>query len=65
MDFSGFYRCANICATLVVSYLLSELNDQRQLVGLDKHQKIFFGHLSIEVVASFVKLKKKKKKRVK
>lgn len=38
-------------------YLLSELNDQRQLVGLDKGQEIFFGHLSIELVAAFVKLK--------
>lgn len=56
MVFIGFHRYANMCIT--GAYLLSELNDQRQLVGLDKGQKIFFGHLPIKVVASFVKLKK-------
>lgn len=60
MDFSGFHWYMLTCAWLA-GYLLSKLNDQWQLVGLDKGQKIFFGHLSIKVVASFVKLKKQGK----
>lgn len=37
-------------------YLLSELNDQRQLVGLDEGQEVLFGQLSIEGIAAFIKL---------
>lgn len=37
-------------------YLLSELDDKRQLVGLDKIQEVLFGHLAIERVATFIKL---------
>lgn len=37
-------------------YLLSELDDERQLVGLDKIQEVLFGHLAIERVATFIKL---------
>lgn len=37
-------------------YLLSELNDQRQLVGLDKSQEGFFGQLSIKSIATLIKL---------
>lgn len=37
-------------------YLLCELDDQRQLVGLDESQEVFFGQLSIEGIAPFVKL---------
>lgn len=53
MDFSVGHT--DICSTN--GYLLSELNDQRQLVGLDKGQKIFFGHLPIEGITPFIKLK--------
>lgn len=42
-------------------YLLSELNDQRQLVGLDKSQDVFFGHLAIKGIAPFIELQKDKK----
>lgn len=41
------------------NYLLSELNDQGQLVGLDERQEVFFGELSIKSIASFIKLKMK------
>lgn len=37
-------------------YLLSELDDKRQLVGLDKIQEVLFGHLAIKSVATFIKL---------
>lgn len=37
-------------------YLLSELDDKRQLVGLDKIQEVLFGHLTIKSVAKFIKL---------
>lgn len=40
-------------------YLLSELDDQRQLVGLDKSQECFFRQLSIKGIAPFIKLQKK------
>lgn len=38
------------------NYLLSELDDQRQLVGLDKSQEVLFGQLSIKCIAPFIKL---------
>lgn len=37
-------------------YLLSELYDQRQLVGLDESQEFFFGQLSFKGIASLIKL---------
>lgn len=37
-------------------YLLGELNDQRQLVGLDKRQKVLFGKLSIKGITALIKL---------
>lgn len=37
-------------------YLLSELNDQRQLVGLDKGQEVLFGHFPIKGVTPFIEL---------
>lgn len=40
-------------------YLLSELDDKRQLVGLDKIQEVLFGHLTIKSVAKFIKLEHK------
>ncbi len=61
-DLCGFLlwtevRKINITVTLLCShYLLSELDDQRQLVGLDKSQEVFFGQLSIEGIAIFIKL---------
>lgn len=36
--------------------LLGELDDQRQLVGLDESQQLLFGQLSVKGVASLVKL---------
>lgn len=38
------------------SYLLSELDDQRQLVGLDKRQQLLFGELPVEGIAALVEL---------
>lgn len=55
MDFTIGHT--DICSTS--GYLLGELNDQRQLVGLDKGQKIFFGHLPIKGITPFIKLKTK------
>lgn len=37
-------------------YLLSELDDKRQLVGLDKIQEVLLGHVSVKGVATFIKL---------
>lgn len=37
-------------------YLLSEFNDKRQLVGLDKTQEVLLGHRAIKRVATFIKL---------
>lgn len=37
-------------------YLLSELDDQRQLVGLDESQEFFFGQLSVKGIAPLIKL---------
>lgn len=42
-----------------IDYLLGELNDQGQLVGLDKGLKRFFGQLTIEGIASLIKLQRK------
>lgn len=43
--------------TLVVGiHLLSELDDQRQLVGLHESQNVFFGHLSLKGVTAFIEL---------
>lgn len=39
------------------SYLLGELDDQRQLVGLDKTQKALLGHLAVKRVAAFIELR--------
>lgn len=44
-----------------IDYLLGELNDQGQLVGLDKGLKRFFGQLTIEGIASLIKLQRKQK----
>lgn len=40
-------------------HLLRELDDQRQLVGLDERKKVLFGQLSVEGVAPFIKLQRK------
>lgn len=37
-------------------YLLSELDDERQLVGLDKIQEVLFGHLAFKSVVTFIEL---------
>lgn len=38
------------------THLLSELDDQRQLVVLDEIQQLLFGDLPIKVIPAFVKL---------
>lgn len=38
-------------------YLLSELDDQWELIGFDKAQEVLFGELTIKCVAAFVELK--------
>ena len=39
-------------------YLLGELDDQGQLVGLDEGQDVLLGHLSVKGVAALVELEK-------
>lgn len=46
----------NGCVGVHGVYLLCELNNQRQLVGLDKSQEVLFGQLSIKGIAPFIKL---------
>lgn len=45
-------------------YLLGELNDQWELIGLDEAQEVLFGELAIECVTAFVKLKDTKVRQV-
>lgn len=38
-------------------YLLGELDDQRELIGLDEVQEVLLGELAVERVTAFVELK--------
>ena len=53
----------HIDASGQADYLLGELDDQRQLVGLDKSQEALFGQFSIKGIASFIKLNRKGERR--
>lgn len=46
----------------LICYLLCKLNNQWKLVGLDEGQEIFFADLSIECVATLIKLKERRER---